>query len=647
MGLFDNRNKKDKDPQDPGHPIEPEITVIENDPQDQERAEHVDPPPPEDGYTAPPSGASNVKGENEKGKGRSSKSSSKTREPSTHSQNSYRSGNSGHSKKSRHSRRDDSRRDDSRREGNSHRRDRMGPPPGDDGSDSSGSFSSVSRDSSNNDRRDFGIKDVHWLIDNNRHVKACYNDLLGHSHVEMFIQIRGNDGHLNYDKRKTIIDSCKKYMQTIDAERRNLEFKFAQQLELAQEKSKKVYDSKILEDMFAGIQDDSEIKPPTNFGLNDGSMGFNSPTNKGIIDKAFKLPRHFTGNQRDMTIFEFLSHMNRAQEALILSEHDFTTVLLNNTSGPAFQLIQSLVSVGKSVGEIYKSLLGTYDQRISIAEAEAKIKAYKISKNTSFQEACSEITQLCSRASQGHPKQVRNEQYDFTSYQTLGKALPSESSQLVTDTYHKLSQYLGRNPTFNEITKALQSAELRIDADIKAKGSDVRADANMLKDSNKKGKDRSNQNSKQSSNKRVNVVGKSSTQPKDKGKQSSQNQQKSPGKKVNALTHQRGSNQTQGKYQNNRNGNWCTFCGLQGHTVNQGCRAAFTNSGVPLGDQVGPSTCGYCEDCIKNFDKKLRHPQEYCPWRSQARKLYASGAKTPVGLFRKAWEERMKNSADI
>ena len=74
-------------------------------------------------------------------------------------------------------------------------------------------------------------------------------------------------------------------------------------------------------------------------------MGFNSPTNKGIIDKTFKFPRHFTGNQRDMTIFEFLLHMNRAQEALVLREADFVTVLLNNTSGPAFQLVQSFLGV--------------------------------------------------------------------------------------------------------------------------------------------------------------------------------------------------------------------------------------------------------------------------------------------------------------
>ena len=206
---------------------------------------------------------------------------------------------------------------------------------------------------------------------------------------------------------------------------------------------------------------------------------------------------------------------------------------------------------------------------------------------------------------------------------------------------------MNRNPTFNELTKALQGAELRIDADIKAKGSNTRANAYMLKDKDKKGKDRSNQSSKQSSNKKVNSVVKSSNPSKDKGKQSSHNQQKPPGKKVNALTRQRGSDQTQGKYKNDRNIPQCIFCGLRGHTVNQGCRAAFTNSGVPLGSQAGPSICGYCEDCIKNFDMKLRHPLEYCPWRPTARKLYASGAKSPVGLFRKAWGGRMENTANI
>ena len=197
MGLLPNQNKKDKDPQDPPHPVEPEITVIGNDPQDHDGAEHVDPPHPEDGYTAPPSGATNDKGEKNKGKGRSSKSSSMTRDPSNHSHSSHRSENSEHSRKSRYSRRD----------GNGQRRTRTGPPPGDDGPDSSESFSSISRDSSYNDRHGSGVKDVHWLIDHNKHVKACYNDSLGRSHVEMFIQIQGNDGHLDYDKRKTIIDS--------------------------------------------------------------------------------------------------------------------------------------------------------------------------------------------------------------------------------------------------------------------------------------------------------------------------------------------------------------------------------------------------------------------------------------------------------
>ena len=327
----------------------------------------------------------------------------------------------------------------------------------------------------------------------------------------------------------------------------------------------------------------------------------------------------FSGNN-STTIFEFLNHMNRAQELLNLSKKEFLKYFLQCCTNRPYDLVANYISFGFSIADIYYSLITLYDSRLSPENARVKLSSFVASKHMNFAKCQAHIMNLSSRISDSLPNgPSRTSLYNLEANNALCRALPTTSSQLVSNQLNSLACRLQKAPSFVELCQSLTKYENSINSDILQNGlSNNRINTNNflpLKRNNYK----------------TNFIG-----IKNKNDYSNQHK-KFPNQKQNVSknNYRQFSNYTPAKRQpyhlnqiskfNNTNSNnykndynsknsfkskkKCTLCGDIGHSAKDTCFKMRNSNNRIISVIPSYRACSYCK---QHLNKELFHPESLC-----------------------------------
>ena len=342
----------------------------------------------------------------------------------------------------------------------------------------------------------------------------------------------------------------------------------------------------------------------------------------------------FSGHAKEggMSVIEFLISLKRSQEQYPLSEKEFLEKLLDSSTGHAHELIMDWIANEESAANIYYSLLLNFDKRITPDEAKRQLSLFCASKQGSLAKTVSTIMTLAMRASSALPAgDSQKSYYNLEACHALIRALPSYSSQVVSNLYNQLSARFGRATTFTELSRGIFVYATAIDKDIKANGSD----------SLQKG--RSFNGKAPPQNPRYKTFSVSSST--NNGNTSSQGQGNftstyrsftprpfnrfndtgAPNKGAGKNQHNRGRSGFGDKSSKNSNSQFkrdhskenrnpahdCSLCGMSGH-VSEKCCNMRDNSGKKL-EII--ATYGVCARCPKSVVPRLHHPEQVCPYR--------------------------------
>ena len=381
-----------------------------------------------------------------------------------------------------------------------------------------------------------------------------------------------------------------------------------------------------------------EIEPPSYFSP---TPTWTSPHKMADSLKIFPSRNKFTGSSKDsnMTIVEFLSLVNTAQQQCRLSESEFKDALKQCTTGRAHILLLEWISNGLDMSSIYHNFTLHFDKRLTADEARIQINAYRAPRNSSFAEVLSHIMMLGSRISAVMPDEnSRKASYNMEIINALIRCLPTTSSTLVRNTNSQLSARLGRSCEATELSRALNVFRSAIDTDIKTHGGEMNR-GRATKPDNHGNKKRnpawgqySSYNLSSTISKTFHPRGNNTTRLPPVRAKPTRNFQ--PQQRPSALRLTRtnvpykrftGSGSTNFRSNNFRSNNrrppqrprsnaltGCSLCGQQDHKASEGCNNMRTNDGKKYKTHPSYVTCSLCPGARKNT---LNHPPQFCPFR--------------------------------
>jgi hypothetical protein len=254
-----------------------------------------------------------------------------------------------------------------------------------------------------------------------------------------------------------LVDLCTSFQEGLDLERAKLRAEITQ--------SSSDIENTILLKELNSHKLNNEIEAPTQFSP---IPTMTSPQRANDAIKMF--PRvKYSGSYKDgsMTVMEYLSSLNVAQQQCKLSKPEFLDRLLASSTGAAHEFIVEWIQSGENVDTIYYNLLVNFDKRITPAEAKIQINNYKAARNTSLAKVESAIMMLAARAASCLPiGSSRTAYYNMEACNALTRALPTYSSMLANNMYNQVSAKLGRACTFAELGKGLNVFRVSIDSDV-------------------------------------------------------------------------------------------------------------------------------------------------------------------------------------
>ena len=161
-------------------------------------------------------------------------------------------------------------------------------------------------------------------------------------------------------------------------------------------------------------------------------------TSIGRTSDILKLFPHrnnkFSGHPKDnLSLLEFITSLNAAQEQAHLTEKEFRQMLLACTTGPAHQfLIDWMEENDEDMASTYHQLALRFDNRMTAEEAKKQLFNYKAPKDKTLAQVESHIMSLAHRASTIYqPGDARKQARDLESCDTLIRCLPPNSSDMV------------------------------------------------------------------------------------------------------------------------------------------------------------------------------------------------------------------------
>lgn len=443
-------------------------------------------------------------------------------------------------------------------------------------------------------------------------------------------------------------EMCKDFIQSTEYKEEELLRKFAE--------SEASLERKMLEKELNSTTLDHGIEPPTTFSSHSTLRNWE---HRKEAQKLFPIQNKFSGavgkdGQTGVTIFEYLSSMNKAQQHCCLSEPEFMDFLLATTTGKAHSLLSEWIEQNESLKDIYHSLLLNFDRRTTPEDAKASLASFKIRKNSTLSKAAGIIQNLAMRSSCTLPVgKSRTDLFNMDAINALIKSLPPASSTQALNSYHKLSSQLSRACTFTELVKSLGIYRSTIDADIRQHGAenDTKEKAEGYKGKNGgKGKKGKQQNTTYAVQAKVNEeqsvsqvstysvqTNTGNTNPNNgRGGSSANNQSGQTNQQHSQNNQQFVSPNYRGKNPRGRGGRWnntnsynqgqgqnhggqgqpsldyCSLCGSINHRASSGCPNMTNQSGNVI--RINPVQ-GTCPDCPTAVSPRLNHPPAMCPFR--------------------------------
>ena len=376
-----------------------------------------------------------------------------------------------------------------------------------------------------------------------------------------------------------------------------------------------------------------EIEPPSYFSP---TPTWTSPHKMADSLKIFPSRNKFTGSHRDnnMTIVEFLSLVNTAQQQCQLSESEFKDALKQCTTGRAHILLLEWIATGQDMSSIYHNFTLHFDKRLTSDEARIQINAYRAPRNSSFAEVLSHIMMLASRICTNMPDEAsRKATYNMEVINALIRCLPATSSTMVRNTNSQLSARLGRSCEATELSRALNTYRSAIDTDIKTHGGEMnrgrttKPDSREAKKRNPAWGQYSSYNLSSTISKTFHPRGNNTTRlPPIRARparafQTSQRpatlRLSRPSGPYNRFPRSSSSNfRSNGRRPPQRPRHnaltGCSLCGQPDHKASEGCDNMRTDDGKKYKTLPSYVTCSLCPGARKNT---LGHPPQYCPFR--------------------------------
>ena len=333
----------------------------------------------------------------------------------------------------------------------------------------------------------------------------------------------------------------------------------------------------------------------------------------------------FSGHPKDgLSLLEFITSLNAAQEQAKLTEKEFKHMLLSCTTGPAHQfLIDWLDDNDEDMGSTYHQLALRFDNRMTAEEAKKDLFYYKAPKDKTLAQVESHIMSLSHRASSIYPPgESRKQARDLESCDTLIRCLPPASSDLVRKVHGELCTELGKPCSATDLSRALHNLRHSINADIRTHGSSETRGRSRFQIKNNSINKNKQKNSYSSY--AINTASMPST-PQRGMSSSSRGASRGATRPANGQRRpylpssnprfpsnrggpRRGSARGGPRRQINITG--CSLCG-QGNHKTEACPNMRNNSGKVIRVHPVQGTCGLCPGIRKHT---LHHPSSICPF---------------------------------
>ena len=348
-------------------------------------------------------------------------------------------------------------------------------------------------------------------------------------------------------------------------------------------------------------------------------------TSIGKTSDILKLFPHrnnkFSGHPKDsLSLLEFITSLNSAQEQAQLTEKEFKQMLLSCTTGPAHQfLVDWMEDNDEDMGSTYHQLALRFDNRMTAEEAKKELFNYKAPKDKTLAQVESHIMSLAHRASTIYqPGEARKQARDLESCDTLIRCLPQASSDLVRKVHGELCTELGKPCSATDLSRALHNLRHSIDSDLRLHGTgESRARSRYPPRSQLKHK--TNSYSSYGINTAVTPPSSpSSTVQKNaqsvRGRPrafSGQRRNFPPSTNTRPIRGGSSRGPARGGPRRHFHITGCSLCGYKSHQTTN-CQNMRNASGKVI--QVHPvqGTCGLCPGSRKNT---LHHPQSICPFK--------------------------------
>ena len=264
----------------------------------------------------------------------------------------------------------------------------------------------------------------------------------------------------------------------------------------------------------------------------------------------------------DVSLTEFISMINSAQQVAMLPEPEFLEMLKASMTGKALLLLLDWIEAGESIESILHLLSLHFDQRTTPAEARRQLYVYKIPKTMNLAEGVAHIMDLAQRvATQFPPGPSQTALYNLEATNAIFRALPSASAATAMNNFTSLSARMQRPATISELSRSLNLYRQTIDTDIKNNGWEPKSFNNFKKLGKNKVSPTTNAIQASLS---TNAIA-SGPPP---GGQPQGAKGPNYGQGNNQKKHKNKQNRSKGKASGN---DYCSLCGAHDHVASQGC----------------------------------------------------------------------------
>ena len=389
-------------------------------------------------------------------------------------------------------------------------------------------------------------------------------------------------------------DLCNDFNSSIQLERNSLKDKFDNQNQDFLTLAPKIEQS-ILTKEINYAQANQSIQAPE----------FSTLPSTGQITEAakiFPIKKKFSGSNQN--ILEFLNEINFCQQNIKLNETEFLDLFLRCFTNNAYTVVSEYIQLGYKTQDIYLSLLQMFDNRIAPAEARRELAQYTAKKNSNIIAVQNKIMYLASRIASELPTGLtRNSMYDLESTRGLIRAVPTQSSQLISNSYNLLASKIQGAPNFVQLTKYILPYHDSINQDIKANGTNFTSFLN-----------RRTPMRQVTHGSKIYAINMQNGYPEQKNRNNYRVNPNSGYNPLNRIDRVRTNN-----YQSNSRHNltpntsfrrkYCTLCGSSTHTSDQICYRMRTADNKIV--EVIP-TYAPCQECKRILGKELHHPSKFC-----------------------------------